>query len=101
MSLEDITLRLREKAADGVGPLTGKAVVFDFGDDGVIRVDGAAQPPAVDNADGGADCRVKVALADLEDMIAGRLSPQMAFMTGKLKIEGDMSLALQLGALLG
>ncbi len=34
--------------------------------------------------------------SDYLDMINGRLNPQMAFMAGKLKIKGDMSLALKM-----
>lgn len=101
MSLETITRRMQEKAAEGMGPLTGKSVVFDFGEEGVVRVDGAASPPDVSNSDAAADCRVKVGMADFKDIVAGRQSPQAAFMTGRLKVEGDMGLALQLGSLLG
>jgi putative sterol carrier protein len=32
---------------------------------------------------------------------AGTLNPQMAFMSGKLKIAGDMSLAMKLGSIMG
>lgn len=32
---------------------------------------------------------------------AGTLNPQMAFMSGKLKISGDMSLAMKLGSIMG
>jgi putative sterol carrier protein len=35
------------------------------------------------------------------DIIGGSLNPQMAFMTGKLKIQGDMSLAMKLQTLTG
>lgn len=34
-------------------------------------------------------------------IIDGSLNPQMAFMTGKLKIQGDMSLAMKLQSLTG
>jgi len=37
---------------------------------------------------------------DFLDMIAGRLNGQMAFMTGKLKVAGDMGLALKLESFL-
>ena len=34
--------------------------------------------------------------SDYVEMIGGKLNPQMAFMGGKLKIKGDMSLALKM-----
>lgn len=37
--------------------------------------------------------------SDYLDMINGKLNGQMAFMTGKLKISGDMGLALKLQSL--
>jgi len=40
-----------------------------------------------------------MAAQDYLDMIAGTLNGQMAFMTGKLKIKGDMSLAMKLNTL--
>jgi putative sterol carrier protein len=37
---------------------------------------------------------------DYVDMNTGKLNPQVAFMTGKLQISGDMSLAMKMQALL-
>ena len=36
---------------------------------------------------------------DWVDMIGGKLSGQMAFMSGKLKLKGDMGLAMKIGGL--
>ena len=36
---------------------------------------------------------------DWLDMIGGKLSGQMAFMSGKLKLKGDMGLAMKIGGL--
>lgn len=39
--------------------------------------------------------------SDFVDLVNGKLNGQMAFMQGKLKIKGDMSLALKLQQILG
>jgi putative sterol carrier protein len=41
------------------------------------------------------------AVGDWREINAGRLNPQMAFMSGKIKISGDMSLAMKLGSIMG
>ena len=38
---------------------------------------------------------------DWRKVNSGELNPQMAFMSGKLKISGDMSLAMKLGTIMG
>ena len=40
-----------------------------------------------------------MASQDWLDMISGKLSGQMAFMSGKLKLKGDMGLAMKVGSL--
>jgi len=50
-----------------------------------------------------ADPNLTITVSDENWMsiIDGSLNPQMAFMTGKLKIQGDMSLAMKLQSLTG
>ena len=48
-----------------------------------------------------AQCTITVGDSDLVDIVTGKLNPQMAFMSGKIKIAGDMSLAMKLGSVLG
>lgn len=100
MSLGDITTNMQERVAKN-GGIAGKSVVFDFGDEGAVRIDGTTTPPSVSNDNGAADCRVKVSMADFMEIAQGKQNAQMAFMMGKLKVEGDMSIALQLGKILG
>ena len=47
-----------------------------------------------------AKCTVTMDSAKFSDLIEGKLNPQMAFITGKLKVKGDMGLALKLGSIL-
>lgn len=100
MSLAEITQGMSERVAKN-GGISGKIIVFDFGDEGLVRIDGKAEPATVSNDAGDADCRVKVSLADFTDIAAGKQNAQMAFMMGKLKVEGDMGIAMQLGKILG
>jgi putative sterol carrier protein len=76
----------------------GKRVKLDFGDAGVVMLDGVAQQ--VNEEDGAADTTIKIAWSDWEDMAAGKLDGMTAFMQGKLKVEGDMSNAMQLQGVL-
>jgi len=40
-----------------------------------------------------------MASQDWIDMVSGKLSGQMAFMSGKLKLKGDMGLAMKIGSI--
>jgi putative sterol carrier protein len=44
---------------------------------------------------------ISMSAQDYLDMVAGKLNPQMAFMSGKLRISGDMGLALRFQNLFG
>ncbi|MFP1632200.1 SCP2 sterol-binding domain-containing protein [Zhengella sp. ZM62] len=93
MTMEEIAAQMREKAA---GTILSSSVKFDCGADGVILIDGNT----VTTTDGDADCTIKMAKSDFEDMLAGELDPTAAFMQGKITVEGDMSVAMQLSSLL-
>ncbi len=93
-TLEEITDRF--KTAVGADSGLGKSVKFDLKGDGFIFIDGGT----VTNEDKPADCTIIVAKDDFEKMAQGQLDPTMAFMQGKLKINGDMSVAMKLQPLL-
>jgi len=50
---------------------------------------------------GGAKCTVTAATGDFMNIVSGKMNPQMAFMSGKLKIKGDMGLAMKLQKVIG
>ncbi len=74
-----------------------RSVKFDTGGDGVIVIDGTA----ISTTDAPTDCTISLSLENLEDLLAGDLNPTMAFMTGKVKVDGDMSVAMALSKLIG
>ena len=90
---------LLAKMQDAGAWLPGKTVKIDFGgDDGVILLDGANA--LVSDADQPADTTIKVSWDDWQALATGALDGMTAFMTGKLKVEGDMSNAMQLQSVL-
>ena len=55
---------------------------------------------AVSNDDGDADCTIMMTLEDFQSIAAGSLDATSAYMQGKLKVEGDMGIAMKLQPLL-
>jgi putative sterol carrier protein len=79
--------------------LPGKRVKIDFGgEQGAVTLDGVANQ--VTEEDGAADTTIKVSWDDWQAMSNGQLDGMTAFMQGKLKVEGDMSNAMQLQGVL-
>ena len=67
---------------------------------GTWMVDLKSDPPAVKEGDEDAQCTITVSTEDFLKIVNKELNAQMAFMTGKLKIQGDMGLAMKLGQIL-
>jgi putative sterol carrier protein len=93
MGIQDIAENMKAKVASAG---FDRSVKFDTGADGVVVIDGAT----VSTTDGPADCTIKLSLDDFESLISGELNPTSAFMTGRIKIEGDMTVAMALSQLL-
>ena len=71
----------------GEGGGTWNAVIKD----GACKVaPGAAASP---------NLKLQMAAQDWLDMLSGKQSGQMLFMSGKLKVKGDMGLAMKLGSM--
>ncbi len=96
MDLSELTAKAASAVTAG-GDFT-KKVKFDFGDIGKLFIDGTAGQ--VDNSDSDADATVSVDWEDFKKLAAGEMDPTMAFMQGKLKVAGDMSVAMQLQGLM-
>lgn len=92
MSLEQLTEAVRGKVAGGG---IEESVKFDLGGAGKIFLQGSS----VSNDDADADCTIAISAEDLADLLSGDLNPTAAFMGGKMKVEGDMSVAMKLGSI--
>lgn len=91
MTKQDLIAKMAENRAW----VPGKHIKIDFGgDEGAIVLDGAAGQ--VSDEAGPADTTIRVTWNDFQQLASGQLDGMTAFMTGKLKVEGDMSNALQL-----
>lgn len=94
MTLQELTDQIRTKAthADSLDA-TAKIVT----DQGIVYIDAKQSPAVVSNDDKPADCDLHVTMDDLVRMGTGDLNPMMAFMSGKLKVKGDMGVAMKMG----
>lgn len=93
MGVQDLVDRLRPRVEKSD---FDKSVKFDLGNDGVIVVNGTS----ISTTDADTDCTISLSLDNLEGLMSGDISPTMAFMTGKIKVTGDMSVAMALSQLL-
>ncbi|MBL8317697.1 MAG: SCP2 sterol-binding domain-containing protein [Burkholderiaceae bacterium] len=99
MDLATATDNLRTRVGADCG--LNATLKFDCGADGVVVIDGASTPNSVDNTDRDTDCTIALTSDTLSDLMTGDVDATTAFMTGRIKVSGDMSVALKLQRVLG
>lgn len=98
MTIQTIINGLQERIGNDCG--LGAVVKFDFGDQGSVFLD-ASQVPNIVSTDGAdPDCTMVISVEDFMAMADGSLDGVSAFMTGRLKVQGEMGLAMKLGTIL-
>lgn len=98
MSIETITDKIKAKIA--MAPAINAKVKLDFGDEGCVFVDATQSPPAVSNDDAEADTVLACSMETFKAIVNGTQDPTMAYMMGKLKIKGNMGIAMKLNSIL-
>jgi putative sterol carrier protein len=101
MAIETLVGQL--KAAAAQSPSLNHTLKFDMGEDGLILWDGTQSPPVIEQtgADTEAETTLRLSPATLAGLIDGSVDATMAFMLGKLKVQGSMGVALKVASFLG
>ena len=98
MSIDIVMDRLKESASSAA-PLGASFLMVV--DDHPIHIDGTGDSNVISEENKPADCTMTTSVDTLAKMKSGELNPMMAFMSGEIKLEGNMMLATKLQSLLG
>ena len=88
----DLVAIVKERAEGKDLSVLGGSVKF-VADDNIVFIDGISGEISSD--DNEATCTISTDADTMQSIMDGSSSPQAAFMTGKLKVAGDMSIALK------
>ena len=88
---------VKERAEGKDLSVLGGSVKFVV-DENVVLIDGNSGEISSD--DNEATCTISTDADTMQSIMDGSSSPQAAFMTGKLKVAGDMSLALKVQSII-
>ncbi|NLI69529.1 MAG: SCP2 sterol-binding domain-containing protein [Firmicutes bacterium] len=107
MTYEEILVDIKKQVGEAdPAKIKGVDAVFQFeltGDNGgtfhAVVAEGKAD--IVDAVHDSPNVTIILSTDVLADLMDGKLNPTSAFMAGKLKVKGDMALAMKLQALIG
>lgn len=105
MTVNEIFQQMRDRVMSNPAKVANMqgSYVFELTGDGGGVYHAAFDQGAVDIAEGtipNPGCTVTMAASDFLLLVSGKLNPTAAFMGGKLKIKGDMGLAMKLQSVL-
>jgi len=78
---------------------TATGAIYKFvlgGEGGCTFVLNLTDTPGVTEGDGDANCTIRMAASDFIEMAEGRIDSRELFFAGRLRVDGDMGLALKL-----
>lgn len=102
----EIIAEMEKRLAGAPAKLQGLNAVYQFnltGDDGgtwQVKTEGG-KAVFTEGTPEKANCTITMSAADFKEMVAGKLNATAAFMSGRLRIAGDMALAMRLQSIVG
>ncbi|MCS6790270.1 MAG: SCP2 sterol-binding domain-containing protein [Bacteroidia bacterium] len=75
-------------------------VLFVLDGDKYIHVDASQRPATISTEQKPADCTIRTSLQTFTEILLGKTSATMAYMFGKIKIEGNMGVAMAISRIL-
>jgi putative sterol carrier protein len=97
-AMADITAYLSEKLPRDVA--LGARLKFVYPGTGVVFIDGVKTPSGIHNRDEAADCTVEIDPVLHLQLLHREVDQGLAFRQGRMKISGDVAIAVRLGPLL-
>jgi putative sterol carrier protein len=98
MPIETVTDQVRAKLAEN--PPFGHTLLFDFGSEGAIHIDGTQTPAIVSNERGEAETTLSLSVELFQKMLRGEGGAMLAYATGALKVSGSLGVAMKLNSML-
>lgn len=94
---ENVLAGIERKATNTAA--LGSVLKFDFGGQQIV-IDGTGDSNEVSEKDAPAACTIALSLEDFNELMNGSMNPMNAVMSGRIKISGDMGLAMKMQTLL-
>ena len=63
------------------------------------KIDDTTSPPTISNENNDADCVIEINNENFSKILNKKMNSMSAFMTGKMKIKGEMTIAMKLSSL--
>ena len=97
MNLNEITAKVKELSSKNSGKIESK-IKFVF-NDGCIFIDDTVNPTIINNENQEADCTITISNDYFVKILNKEMDSMGDFMSGKMKISGEMTVAMKLSSL--